>query len=162
MALDGAKRQCQVRSSNAGQCLYTGIVAADRAARVAEQLLGENFFTGWGIRTLATTEHRYSPMSYHNGSVWPHDNALIALGLSRYGLREATARVLQGLFDASRFMSLNRLPELFCGFARRPAEKPTLYPMACAPQAWASASPFLLLQACLGLSAPRMPGACPA
>ena len=152
LALDGAKRQCQVRSSNAGQCLYTGIVAADRAARVAEQLLGESFFTGWGIRTLASTERRYSPMSYHNGSVWPHDNALIALGLSRYGLREATARVLQGLFDASRFMSLNRLPELFCGFARRPAEKPTLHPMACAPQAWASASPFLLLQACLGLS----------
>lgn len=152
MALDGAKRQCQVRSSNAGQCLYTGIVAGDRAARVAEQLLGKTFFTGWGIRTLASNERRYSPMSYHNGSVWPHDNALIAMGLSRYGLRDATARLLQGLFDASRFMYLTRMPELFCGFARRPAERPTLYPMACAPQAWASASALLLLQACLGLS----------
>ena len=152
LALDGAKRPCAVRSSNAGQCLYTGIAAAERAAQVAEQLLAEDFFTGWGIRTLAATEPRYNPMSYHNGSVWPHDNALIAMGFSRYGLREATARVLQGLFDAGIFMNLTRLPELFCGFARRPAEGPTLYPAACAPQAWASASPFLLLQACLGLS----------
>ena len=152
LALDGAKRQCRVRSSNAGQCLYTGIAAADRAARVAEQLLGESFFTGWGIRTLAATERCYNPMSYHNGSVWPHDNALIAMGFSRYGLREATARVLQALFDASLSMDLTRMPELFCGFARRPAEGPTRYPLACAPQAWASASAFLLLQACLGLS----------
>lgn len=91
-------------------------------------------------------------MSYHNGSVWPHDNALIAMGFSRYGLRDATAKVLESLFEASQFMNLTRLPELFCGFERRPGEGPTLYPMACAPQAWASASAFLLLQACLGLS----------
>lgn len=152
MALDGAKRQCRVRASNAGQCLYTGIAASERAAQVAEQLLGESFFTGWGIRTLASTERAFNPMSYHNGSVWPHDNALIAMGFSRYGLRAATARVLQGLCDAGAFMDLARLPELFCGFERCPAAGPTLYPTACAPQAWASASAFLLLQACLGLS----------
>ena len=152
IALDGNKRQCRVRSSNAGQCLYTGIVAAERARLVTGQLLGESLFSGWGMRTLASTECRYNPMSYHNGSVWPHDNALIAMGFCRYGLQEATVRVFQGLLDASRFMHLARLPELFCGFPRRPAEGPTLYPMACAPQAWASGAAILLLQACLGLS----------
>ena len=152
MALDGNKRQCRVRSSNAGHCLYTGIVAAERARLVAGQLRGESLFSGWGMRTLASTERGYNPISYHNGSVWPHDNALIAMGFCRYGLQDATVRVFQGLLDASRFLHLARLPELFCGFPRRPAEGPTLYPMACAPQAWASGAAFLLLQACLGLS----------
>ena len=152
LALDGDKRLCKVRSSNAGQCLFTGIVAPQRARQVADQLLSDAFFTGWGVRTVATSEARYNPMSYHNGSVWPHDTALIALGFSRYGLRDAAAQLLTGLFDASSVADLNRLPELFCGFPRRKGEGPTNYPVACAPQTWASASVFLLLQACLGLT----------
>jgi glycogen debranching enzyme len=104
------------------------------------------------VRTLATCEVRYNPMSYHNGSVWPHDNALIAAGLARYGLKAGVREVLTGLFAASTVLDLHRLPELFCGFDRRPGEGPTLYPVACAPQAWSSAAVFLLVQACLGLS----------
>ena len=152
LALDGDKRPCRVRSSNAGQCLFTGIAAPKRARQIADQFLGEEFFTGWGVRTVAASEARYNPMSYHNGSVWPHDTALIALGFSRYGLRDAAAQLLTGLFDASAFVDLSRLPELFCGFPRRKGEGPTRYPGACAPQTWASASIFLLLQACLGLT----------
>ncbi len=151
LALDGDKRPCAVRSSNAGQLLLTGLPAADRAGAVARALLQPEFFTGFGIRTVAAGEARYNPMSYHNGSIWPHDNALIALGLGRYGHKEAALRVLDGLYDAAGFMSLRRLPELFCGFRRRPSTAPTLYPVACSPQAWASAAPFALLQAALGL-----------
>ncbi len=151
LALDGKKRPCRVRASNAGQCLFTGIVSPERARRVAETLLNEESFSGWGIRTLAASEARYNPMSYHNGSIWPHDNALIAWGLSRYRLKEAAARVLTGMFDASLFVDLNRMPELFCGFPRRAGQGPTLYPVACAPQAWSAATVFMLLQACLGL-----------
>jgi glycogen debranching enzyme len=151
LALDGQKRPCRVRSSNAGQCLYSGIADPAHATRIAEALLGEGLFSGWGIRTIATGEPRYNPMSYHNGSVWPHDNALIACGLARYGFKAAALRVLSALFDASRFMELNRLPELYCGFPRRHGEGPTLYPVACNPQAWASAAIFLLVQSVLGL-----------
>jgi glycogen debranching enzyme len=124
---------------------------------VAQTLLAPESFTGFGIRTLAAGEVRYNPMSYHNGSVWPHDNALIAQGFARYGLKEQALKVLTGLFDASLFVDLHRMPELFCGFVRRPGEGPTLYPVACAPQSWAAASVDLLLQACLGLEivAPR-------
>jgi glycogen debranching enzyme len=118
---------------------------------VAEQLLGNVFFAGWGVRTVAAGEARYNPMSYHNGSVWPHDNALIGIGLGRYGLREAAARLLEGLFDASVFIDLRRLPELICGFARREGQGPTFYPVACAPQAWSAAAMLSLLQSCLGL-----------
>jgi glycogen debranching enzyme len=110
-----------------------------------------HFFSGWGIRTVAHGEARYNPMSYHNGSIWPHDNALIALGLARYGLKRAVEQVFQGLFDAASYMDLRRLPELYCGFARRRGRGPTLYPVACAPQAWASATPFSLIEAALGL-----------
>lgn len=152
LALDGDKRPCRVKSSNAGQCLFSGIVAPERAQRVAETLLHHDSFSGWGVRTVAASEVRYNPMSYHNGSVWPHDNALIAFGLARYGLTDPLFRIVTGLFDASLFMDLHRLPELFCGFARRPGEGPTPYPVACAPQSWAASSVFLLLQACLGLS----------
>lgn len=152
LALDGEKRPCRVKSSNAGQCLFSGIVPLERARRVAETLLREDSFSGWGIRTVAASEIRYNPMSYHNGSVWPHDNALIAFGLARYRLAEPLLRIFTGLFDASLFMDLHRLPELFCGFRRRPGEGPTSYPMACAPQSWAAGSVFLLLQAFLGLS----------
>jgi glycogen debranching enzyme len=151
LALDGEKRPCRVRSSNAGQCLLTGIASFERAAAVADTVMREDSFSGWGIRTAATSERRYNPMSYHNGSVWPHDNALIAAGLGRYGLTDAVQRILTGLFDATLFLDLSRMPELFCGFPRRPGEGPTRYPTACAPQAWAAGSIFLLLQACLGL-----------
>jgi glycogen debranching enzyme len=140
-----------VRSSNAGQVLFTGIARPERAIEVGEGLLRPQFFSGWGIRTIANTEARYNPMSYHNGSIWPHDNALIALGLARYGLKRSVERVFKGLFEAATYMEMRRLPELFCGFQRGRGRGPTLYPVACSPQAWASATPFTLLEASLGL-----------
>ncbi len=151
LALDGGKRPCRVRTSNAGQLLFTGIVRADRARMVAADLMRPHFFTGWGIRTVARGEARYNPMSYHDGSIWPHDNALIVLGLARYGLKHSVEQVFGALFDAAAYMDLRRLPELFCGFRREKGRGPTLYPVACAPQAWASATPFTLLEAALGL-----------
>jgi glycogen debranching enzyme len=151
IALDGAKQPCRIVSSNAGQVLLTGIASPERAAQVAVTLSDPSSFSGWGIRTLAVSQPRYNPMSYHNGSVWPHDNALIALGLARYGLKDAVAKVFNGLFQAATRMDLRRLPELFCGFPRRLRNSPTLYPVACAPQAWASATTMALLQASLGL-----------
>jgi glycogen debranching enzyme len=151
LALDGEKRPCRVRASNAGHCLLTGIASPEHARSVAQLLLREDSFSGWGIRTLASSEIRYNPMSYHNGSVWPHDNALLAAGFARYGLKPAVQAVLTGLYEASRFVDLHRLPELFCGFALRAGEGPTLYPVACAPQSWSAGAVFLLLQACLGL-----------
>jgi len=151
IALDGAKEPCRVRSSNAGQLLFTGIVPPKRAARLADGLLRAQFFSGWGVRTLSGLERRYNPMSYHNGSIWPHDNALIVLGLARCGFKDAAGRIFEGLSQAAAYMELRRLPELFCGFQRRRGRGPTLYPVACSPQAWASGAPFLMLQACLGL-----------
>jgi glycogen debranching enzyme len=151
LALDGNKKPCRVRTSNAGQVLFTGIAAADRAALVAKGLLQTNFFSGWGIRTVARGEARYNPMSYHNGSIWPHDNALIALGLARYDHKQAIETLFDGVFNAATYMEHRRLPELFCGFQRQRAKGPTLYPVACSPQAWASATPFTLLEASLGL-----------
>jgi glycogen debranching enzyme len=151
IALDGNKRPCRIRSSNAAQCLFTGIASDDSAARIKDGLFDERFFSGWGVRTLASSEQRYNPMSYHDGSIWPHDNALIASGLARYGFKDAALRVLTALFDASQFMDSNRMPELFCGFRRRRGEGPTLYPVACNPQAWSSAAVFCALQACMGL-----------
>ncbi len=151
LALDGAKKQCKVKTSNAGQVLFTGIAREDRARMVAVDLLRPHFFSGWGIRTVARGEARYNPMSYHDGSIWPHDNALIVLGLARYGLKHSVELVFKGLFDAATYMDLRRLPELFCGFQRERRQGPTLYPVACAPQAWASATPFTLLEAALGL-----------
>ena len=145
VALDGAKRPCKVRTSNAGQVLFSGIAAPERADAVMRDLMRPSFFSGWGIRTVAREEPRYNPMSYHNGSIWPHDNALIVLGLSRYGLMHSVEHVFKGLFDAATYMDLRRLPELFCGFRRERHRGPTLYPVACAPQAWASATPFTLL-----------------
>jgi glycogen debranching enzyme len=151
LALDGNKQRCEVRTSNAGQVLFTGIAMPERAARVADVLMSAELYSGWGIRTVATPSPRFNPMSYHNGSVWPHDNALIALGLARYGLTAHVERLFCGLFDAAGYMDLRRLPELFCGFARAPGSGPTLYPVACSPQAWSSATPFALLYACLGM-----------
>ncbi|MGH9511802.1 MAG: amylo-alpha-1,6-glucosidase [Terriglobales bacterium] len=152
LALDGNKEACRVRASNAGHCLFTGIASTERGQRVAKLLLSNDFCTGWGIRTLAAGEARYNPLSYHNGSVWPHDNAIIAGGEARYGLKEFAGKILMGLLDVSNQVDLHRLPELFCGINRRPGEGPTLYPVACSPQAWAAGAVFLLLQACLGIS----------
>lgn len=149
LALDGDKRPCRVRSSNAGHALFAGIAFPERAAAVASTLMAS--FSGFGIRTLATSEARYNPMSYHNGSIWPHDNALIAAGFARYGFREHAARIFEGLFEASTYMDLRRLPELFCGFPRQRGAGPVFYPVACSPQAWATAAPILMMQSCLGL-----------
>src|SRR5262249_47831890 len=137
LALDGDKKPCRVRSSNAGQVLLSGIAHPDRARRIAAHLLEPECFSGWGIRTISTLESRYNPMSYHNGSVWPHDNALIALGFSRYRAKAELSRIFRAQFDAATYLDLNRLPELFCGFPRFASRGPTLYPVACAPQAWA-------------------------
>lgn len=152
LALDGDKLPCKVQASNAGHALFTGVATPERARLAAQTLLGDDSFSGWGIRTVAASEVRYNPMSYHNGSVWPHDNALIAYGLAQYGFQDKATKILAGLFDASLFVDIHRMPELFCGFPRRPGEGPTLYPVACAPQSWAAAAVFLLLQACLGLT----------
>lgn len=151
LALDGDKRQCAVRSSNAGHALFTGIAKPERAQQVADQLLCNDGYNGWGIRTIAKGEARYNPMSYHNGSIWPHDNAMIAMGFARYDLKAEAARVFQGMFDTSLYQDQKRLPELFCGFMRRRQRGPVNYPVACSPQAWAAATPFALLASCLGL-----------
>lgn len=157
IALDGDKRPCEVMTSNAGQCLFSGIASQAHAVQIVQQLESDVLFSGWGIRTVAEGEARFNPMSYHNGSVWPHDNALIASGLARYRLTAAAAKILGALFEASTYFDFDRLPELFCGFSRRPGKAPTLYPVACSPQAWSAGAAFLLLEASIGLSidAPR-------
>jgi len=155
LALDGAKSPCRVIASNAGHALLTGIADPAHARRVAQTLLGAACFSGWGVRTAGVSAARYNPMSYHNGSVWPHDNALIALGLARYGLKTEVLKIFQGLFEAAGYMDLRRLPELFCGFPWRRLNAPTLYPVACIPQAWASAAVFALIQASLGIGFDR-------
>ena len=153
LALDGQKKQCAVRASNAGHALYCGIVSEARAVSVASVLMSQEMFSGWGVRTVGSSEPRYNPMSYHNGSIWPHDNAIIAAGISRYGLRSAATSLFDSLYEASRYMELQRMPELFCGFHRRPdGSGPTLYPVACAPQAWAAGAVFLMLNSCLGIN----------
>jgi glycogen debranching enzyme len=151
LALDGDKRPCRVVGSTAGHVLLTGIAGRERARRLTETLTGAACFSGWGVRTLAVSAKRYNPMSYHNGSIWPHDNALLALGLARYGFKDAVLKIFEGLYDAAAYMDLRRLPELFCGFPRRQRSGPTLYPVACAPQAWASAATLAMLQASLGV-----------
>jgi glycogen debranching enzyme len=151
VALDGAGQPCRVRTSNPGHCLYSGIVGANRARRVADALLSVESFSGWGVRTVAAGEPRYNPMGYHTGTVWPHDNAIIARGLTRYGLAAHASRIFTGLFDAAMYCDLHRLPELFCGFPRQAGEGPVMYPVACAPQAWSAAAVFLLLEGALGI-----------
>ncbi|WP_205510586.1 amylo-alpha-1,6-glucosidase [Longitalea arenae] len=149
LALDGDKKPCRVVSSNVGHLLYSGIATPERAVRTVNVLMNEDMFTGWGIRTLSSRAARYNPMSYHNGSVWPHDTALAAYGFARYGMMQQSLRLMQGLFDASLFIEQQRLPELFCGFPLRRGESPTAYPVACSPQAWSVAAVFLLIQGCL-------------
>lgn len=151
LALDGAKQPCRVRSSNAGQCLWTRIAHRDKATRLVQGLFAPAMFSDWGIRTLGAGEARYNPLSYHNGSVWPHDNALIALGLARYGFAEAAERLFTAMLEAATVVSLHRMPELYCGFERIPSTAPVPYPVACAPQAWAVGTVYLLLGALLGL-----------
>ena len=151
LALDGRKRPCRVVTSNAGQVLWSGIARPGRAAALARTLFAPESFGGWGIRTVASNEKRYNPMSYHDGSVWPHDNALIAAGLARSGFRDLAARLMAAFLEVSREVEMRRLPELFCGFPRRDGEGPTLYPLACAPQSWAAGSVFLFLQSILGI-----------
>jgi len=141
-----------------GHALFTGIAAPGLAARVAETLLGPDSFSGWG--TVASGEARFNPISYHNGSIWPHDNAMIALGYARYGLASHAARVFSAMFEAAAYQELRRLPELYCGFIRKRHRGPTAYPVACAPQAWASAAPFAFLEACLACSCVKKPMRC--
>ena len=157
LALDAGKRPCRVRSSNPGHGLFSGIASETRARRVVESLVASASFTGWGIRTVAAGAARYNPMSYHDGSVWPHDNAIAAAGLGRYGFTAEASRICGAMFDLSSAVELHRLPELICGFHRRASEAPTLYPVACAPQAWAAGAVYLLLQACLGLTIEAIP-----
>ncbi|MDL1956740.1 MAG: amylo-alpha-1,6-glucosidase [Candidatus Desulfofervidus auxilii] len=151
LALDGDKCPCKVRTSNAGHALFSGIAKEGYAKRLVRTLFEDHLFSGWGIRTVSSLERAYNPISYHNGSVWPHDNAIIAYGLSRYGFKEDVLKIIKGLFEASTFFGLHRLPELFCGFPRRTDEGPTHYPVACNPQTWSAAAVFFLLQACLGI-----------
>jgi glycogen debranching enzyme len=151
LALDGSKRPCKVRASNAGHALLSGITLPEYAGRVCESLMDPHMFSGWGIRTLDDREARYNPMSYHNGSVWPHDNAIAALGMARWGYKEHALTVLSAMYRASVQFDLHRMPELFCGFPRVPHDGPTPYPVACSPQAWAAGAVFMLLQACFGL-----------
>ena len=151
LALDGEKRPCCVRTSNAGHALFSGIAKPARARALADVLMDDAMFAGWGVRTVAAGEARYNPMSYHNGSVWPHDNALVAAGLGRYGFTSEATRIMSGMLDLSQSVDGYRLPELICGFHRRRGESPTLYPVACAPQSWAAGAAYMLLAACLGL-----------
>lgn len=151
IALDGDREPCEVQTSNAGHVLFGGLASPERARRVVDGLMSPRFFSGWGVRTVAAGEPRYNPMSYHNGSIWPHDNSLIALGMARYGHKAAASKVFEAVSGAASYMDLRRLPELFCGFRRQKNLAPTLYPVACSPQAWASGAPFAMMQACLGL-----------
>ncbi|PLZ00328.1 amylo-alpha-1,6-glucosidase [Burkholderia sp. WAC0059] len=151
IALDGHGELCRVLASNAGHLLAFGLPDPERGNAVAAMLESALFHTGWGVRTLAAGQARFNPMAYHNGSVWPHDNALVARGLARYGRRDSAVRLLQALFEAAVNFDM-RLPELFCGFPRRRGEPPTAYPVACLPQAWAAGSPLMMLEACLGMT----------
>jgi glycogen debranching enzyme len=152
LALDGDRRVCRVVSSNAGHCLFGAIADHDKAQATMARLLREDVWCGWGVRTLSMQARRYNPMSYHNGSVWPHDNALVAAGCARYGAAHHAAQILTALFDASQTLDGYRMPELFCGFPRQLHQHPVPYPVACKPQAWAAASVFLMLQATLNLT----------
>jgi glycogen debranching enzyme len=152
LALDGDKRPCEVLTSNPGHCLFTGIANKSHGGIAAQTLMTGDSFSGWGIRTVALGEPRYNPLSYHDGSVWPHDSSIVAAGLAKYGAKKAAGKILLGLLDASQWTDLRRLPELFCGIARQQGEGPTLYPVSCSPQAWSAGAAFLLVQATLGMS----------
>lgn len=149
LALDGKKKPCRVKASNVGHCLYSGIVEEKYASHVAQMLLKEDMFSQWGIRTLSSEEVRFNPMSYHNGSVWPHDNGITAMGLARYKRWKEVLKIFNGLYEANLYFELQRLPELFCGFEKRSEKQPVEYPVACSPQAWAVGALFMLIKACI-------------
>jgi glycogen debranching enzyme len=151
MGLDRGKRAVDAVASNAGHALWCGIASPERARRVAESLLGPELFSGWGIRTLSTRTAGYNPIGYHLGTVWPHDNAICAAGLWRYGFRREASRIAGALLEATQYFRDARLPELFCGFDRADSPYPVPYPVACSPQAWAAGSLFHLLVSMLGL-----------
>ncbi len=153
IALDGHKQRVSSITSNPGHALWSGIVPFDRREKVARRLFDEDLFTGYGIRTLSMRERRYNPAGYHVGTVWPHDNALIALGLKRAGQEARLLELFSGLYDAAQHFPSLRLPELFCGFARTAFGVPVRYPVACSPQVWAAASWSAFLQATLGILA---------
>jgi glycogen debranching enzyme len=148
LALDAEKRPVDSMASNMGHCLWTGIVDVDKAASVARHLLSPEMFTGFGVRTLGTSMRAYNPMSYHNGSVWPHDNAIVTAGLMRYGFVAEAQRIALAFLDTSEMMG-GRLPELFCGFDRDDFGVPVAYPTSCSPQAWSAAAPLYLLRTLL-------------
>jgi glycogen debranching enzyme len=150
IAIDGNGDLCRVRASNPGHLLFVGLPEPGRGRRVIQHLLSAAFDSGWGLRTLAAGEAHFNPMSYHNGSIWPHDTALCAAGLARYGARDGVIRLLSEMFEAATNFDM-QLPELFCGFPRAAGEPPIAYPVACMPQAWAAGAPFMMLQACLGI-----------
>ncbi|MBW3650669.1 MAG: amylo-alpha-1,6-glucosidase [Actinobacteria bacterium] len=156
LGLDRTNRPIDAVASNMGHCLWTGIVEPDRASLVADRLMAPDMFSGWGIRTLASTMSAYNPVSYHNGSVWPHDNAICAAGLARYGFQDHAQRVISGQLEVSAKRG-GRLPELFAGFDRHDVPVPAAYPASCSPQAWAAASPLLWLRTLLRLD-PWVPG----
>jgi glycogen debranching enzyme len=152
LALDGTKQACAVRTSNPGHCLWSGIADPVAAKRIASAFMSRDMFSGWGVRTVGSKESRYNPMSYHNGSIWPHDNAIAMAGLSRYQHQQHVLELFSTWLDVSEYVDLHRLPELFCGFPRRVGMGPTLYPVACSPQAWAAGAVFMMLKACLGVT----------
>jgi len=151
IAIDGDGALCRPRASNAGHLLFVGLPTAERAASVTRQLLSAEFDSGWGVRTLGVGQARFNPMSYHNGSIWPHDTAICVAGMARYGERAGAAKLIGDLFGAVSYFGM-RMPELFCGFPRQAGEPPIAYPVACMPQAWSAGSVFMMLQACLGLT----------
>ncbi len=157
IAIDGQGELCKVMASNPGHLLFARLAAPQRARKVGEHLMSRYFAPGWGVRTLAMGEARFNPMSYHNGSVWPHDTALCALGMSHYGERKGVVELMAALFETAASLEM-RLPELFCGFPRIAGEPPIAYPVACLPQAWAAGSVFMMLQACLGVTVDAQKG----
>ena len=150
--LDYQKKQIASITSNPGHCLYSGIVNQDKSEAVVKKLLSDEMFSGWGIRTMGENEIGYNPASYHNGSVWPHDNSIIIKGLIRYNYHREAVKVINGLIKASQYFKYNRLPELFCGFSYKEMKEPIEYPVACSPQAWACGSIYLIIQSLLGIN----------
>jgi glycogen debranching enzyme len=153
MALDGRKRPVASIGSNAGQALWTGIIPAGRAMAVADRLIEPDLFSGWGVRTYAAGQPGYNPVGYHTGSIWPHDNAIVAAGLKSVGAEDAANLLAGRLIEAAQSFPDLRLPELFCGFGRDDVGAPVAYPVACSPQAWAAAAPLFLIQTMLGFKA---------
>lgn len=165
--LNGEKQPIKTVVSNPGHCLFTGILPEEMACRVVERLARPDLFSGWGIRTMSDQEKLYNPLSYHNGTIWPHDNSIIGYGMRKVGILEPLIRMVENLFEAAQFFTHYRLPELFCGFNRRGIAGPAKYPIACDPQAWSVGSMFILLRALLGIECrgndvhvtnPQLPG----